>query len=44
VQTLRQLLRPAGKGLICPAVGIRDWPSLSVSPELAKQEFRLPGA
>ena len=30
VQTLRQLLRPAGKGLICPAVGIRDWPSLEV--------------
>jgi hexosaminidase len=28
VQTLRQLLRPAGKGLICPAVGIRDWPTL----------------
>src|ERR1039457_7191933 len=28
VQTLRQLLRPDGKGLICPAVGIRDWPSL----------------
>lgn len=27
VQTLRQLLRPSGKGLICPAVGIRDWPS-----------------
>ena len=26
VQTLRQLLRPEGKGLICPAVGIRDWP------------------
>ena len=26
VQTLRQLLRPAGKGLLCPAVGIRDWP------------------
>jgi hexosaminidase len=26
VQTLRQLLRPAGKGLVCPAVGIRDWP------------------
>src|SRR5580658_8085748 len=26
VQTLRQLLRPAGRGLICPAVGIRDWP------------------
>jgi len=28
VQTLRQLLRPEGKNLICPAVGIRDWPSL----------------
>ena len=28
VQTLRQLLRPAAKGLICPAVGIRDWPNL----------------
>jgi hypothetical protein len=31
VQTLRQLLQPAGKGLICPAVGIRDWPSLQRS-------------
>lgn len=31
VQTLRQLLRPAGNGLICPAVGIRDWPSLQKS-------------
>src|ERR1700681_4723533 len=28
VQTLRQLLRPEGKGLICPGVGIRDWPNL----------------
>jgi hexosaminidase len=28
VQTLRQLLRPAGKSLICPAVTIRDWPNL----------------
>jgi hexosaminidase len=28
VQTLRQLLRPEGKGLLCPAVGIRDWPNL----------------
>ena len=28
VQTLRQLLQPGGKGLICPAIGIRDWPSL----------------
>ena len=55
VQTLRQLLRPAGKGLICPAVGIRDWPSLErrsaqddvsreTAPEMAKRQFRLPGA
>jgi hexosaminidase len=29
VQTLRQLLRPEGKGLMCPAVGIRDWPTLA---------------
>lgn len=28
VQTLRQLLRQNGKALICPAVAIRDWPSL----------------
>ncbi len=28
VQTLRQLLRPSGKDLICPAVRIRDWPSM----------------
>ena len=28
VQTLRQLLRADGKNLICPAVGIRDWPNL----------------
>jgi hexosaminidase len=28
VQTLRQLLRPDGKNLICPAVTIRDWPNL----------------
>jgi hypothetical protein len=41
---LRQLLRPAGKGLICPAVGIRDWPSLESTPELAKREFKLPGS
>jgi hexosaminidase len=55
VQTLRQLLRPEGKGLICPAVGIRDWPTLQrrvvqddVSrdsiPEVARQQFRGPGA
>jgi len=54
VQTLRQLLRPAGKGLMCPAVGIRDWPSLEKSstrdnvsretvPEL-KMRFRAPRA
>ena len=28
VQTLRQLLRAEGKSLICPAVSIRDWPSM----------------
>ena len=28
VQTLRQLLRPEGRILICPAVSIRDWPSM----------------
>jgi hexosaminidase len=28
VQTLRQLLHGDGKSLICPAVSIRDWPSL----------------
>src|SRR5579863_720570 len=54
VQTLRQLLRPAGKGLVCPAVGIRDWPSLqrtdaqeNVSqrhPQVAKSDVGPPGA
>ena len=48
VQTLRQLLRPTEKGVICPAVGIRDWPSLeetspSLSRELAKSEVHKPG-
>ncbi len=28
VQTLRQLLHPEGKTLVCPAVSIRDWPSM----------------
>jgi hexosaminidase len=28
VQTLRQLLRSEGHTLICPAVSIRDWPSM----------------
>jgi hexosaminidase len=30
VQTLRELLRPDGKNLICPAVAIRDWPGVPV--------------
>jgi hypothetical protein len=53
VQTLRQLLRPDAKGLMCPAVGIRDWPSLErrgvrddvsrgAAPELLKNMFRGP--
>ena len=53
VQTLRQLLRPDAKGLICPAVGIRDWPSLErrdvqdnltrgVPPEFLKNMFSSP--
>ena len=28
LECARELLRPAGKGLMCPAVGIRDWPNL----------------
>lgn len=28
VQTLRQLLRAEGQSMICPAVSIRDWPSM----------------
>jgi hypothetical protein len=28
VQTLRQLLHPEGQTLVCPAVSIRDWPSM----------------
>jgi len=47
VQTLRQLLRPSNKGLMCPAIGIRDWPSLQettpmISRELAQSEMRKP--
>jgi hexosaminidase len=38
VQTLRQLLRPAGKGLLCPAVGIRDWPG---EMEMGQDDVRL---
>lgn len=55
VQTLRQLLRPEGKGLLCPAVGIRDWPSLQPqvvqdhplrenAPQIAIKQFRGPEA
>jgi hexosaminidase len=29
VQTLRQLLRHDGANLVCPAVSIRDWPSMA---------------
>jgi N-acetyl-beta-hexosaminidase len=48
VQTLRQLLRPTDRGVMCPAVGIRDWPTLEetspgLSRELAKSEVRRPG-
>jgi hexosaminidase len=54
VQTLRQLLRPDGKLLVCPAVMIRDWPSLEkrsvgsdvsrdTPPEFLKMQFRPPG-
>ena len=54
VQTLRQLLRPDGKDLICPAVAIRDWPNLespASQPNLSRdsvpvmaKKFRAPGA
>jgi hexosaminidase len=38
VQTLRQLLRPTDKGVMCPAVGIRDWPgSLKSAPQSLSQ-------
>jgi N-acetyl-beta-hexosaminidase len=37
VQTLRQLLRPAGGGVMCPAVGIRDWPTLQSAPQNLSQ-------
>jgi hexosaminidase len=45
VQTLRQLLRPSGNGVMCPAVGIRDWPSAPpsstiISRELARSEVQ----
>jgi len=53
VQTLRQLLRPTGKGVICPAVGIRDWPGENVNvsgeanrkptPPIMVKQWRAPG-
>jgi len=42
VQTLRQLLRPGSKGLICPAIGIRDWPSLEKSSAPANMSRDTP--
>lgn len=55
VQTLRQLLKVEGKGLVCPAVGIRDWPSLQPGivqdnlgrrsdPQVANGEYHPPRA
>ena len=54
VQTLRQLLRAEGNGLMCPAVTIRDWPSLGKSSDQQNlsqrtvpnfsMNFRGPGA
>jgi len=49
VQTLRQLLRPEGKNLFCPAVAIRDWPNLATedaqpqlgAPVVAMQFMRI---
>jgi hexosaminidase len=44
VQTLRQLLRPAGKALMCPAITIRDWPNLETMgvPESLSQDTPPP--
>jgi hexosaminidase len=42
VQTLRQLLRREGNVLICPAVGIRDWPSLQRVGAPAVSEDAVP--
>lgn len=41
VQTLRQLLRPSGTGVMCPAVGIRDWPSQQPSSTIVSRELAL---
>ncbi len=42
VQTLRQLLRQTGKGLICPAVEIRDWPTQDKNAQQDMTRERLP--
>ncbi len=42
VQTLRQLLRREGNVLVCPAVGIRDWPSLQRVGAPAVSEEAVP--
>ena len=54
VQTLRQLLRPQGKDLVCPALTIRDWPNLQPrsvqenlsesAPQMVKSELHRPEA
>jgi hexosaminidase len=53
VQTLRQLLRPTTKGVVCPAVGIRDWPGETINlgeanrkptPQIIVKQWRGPGA
>jgi len=38
VQTLRQLLRPDGKKLFCPAVMIRDWPNFQTPASNVSRE------
>ncbi len=54
VQTLRQLLRMSSRGLICPAVGIRDWPApqtfrveeevrRGTPTQIVKAPWRIPG-
>jgi Glycosyl hydrolase family 20, domain 2 len=42
VQTLRQLLRPQGNGLICPGVGIRDWPGLQNNVPASLSQLSAP--
>jgi hypothetical protein len=42
VQTLRQLLQRAGDGLMCPAVGIRDWPTLQTGTQQSLSQLGHP--